>query len=170
MSLYDETIPQFTKMLQSLDRWLEKAVAHAAAKSFDPQVLLQSRLAPDQYALVRQIQAACDAAKTAAARLTGEEPPKHPDTEQTLDEIRTRIQTCLTYVQSKKPEQFAGAESKLVPLPFMPGKGILGADYVHELSLPNFYFHVSMAYAILRHNGVNLGKTDFIGSLNIKDL
>ena len=169
MSLYDETIPQFTKMLRNLDKWLDKAVAHAQAKSFDPQVLVQSRLAPDQYALVRQVQAACDAAKTAAARLTGEEPPKHPDTEQTLEEIRARIRTCITYLESKKPEQFAGADTRPVALPFIPGKLILGADYVHELSLPNFYFHLSMAYAILRHNGVDLGKTDFIGSLKLKD-
>jgi hypothetical protein len=169
MSLYDETIPQFIKMLRNLDKWLDKAVAHAQAKSFDPQVLVQSRLAPDQYALVRQIQAACDAAKTAAARLTGEEPPRHPDTEQTLEELRARIQTCLAYVESKKPEQFAGAEARPVALPFLPGKLILGADYAHELALPNFYFHLSMAYAILRHNGVNLGKTDFIGGLKLKD-
>ena len=170
MSLYDETIPHFTKMLRSLDKWLEKAVAHAAAKSFDPQVLLQSRLAPDQYALLRQVQAACDAAKSAAARLSAEEPPKHPDTEQTLEEIRARIQTCLSYLESKKPEQFAAAEKKIVALPFMPGKGLLGVDYARELALPNFYFHVSMAYAILRHNGVNLGKSDFISSLSLIDV
>jgi hypothetical protein len=169
MSLYDETIPQFSKMLRNLDKWLDKAVGHAQARSFDAQVLLQSRLAPDQYALLRQIQAACDAAKSAVARLTGEEPPKHPDTEQTLEEIRARVQTCLAYVESKKPEQFAGAEAKLLILPFLQGKGILGADYVRELVLPNFYFHVSMVYGILRHNGVDLGKLDFLGSLSLKD-
>jgi hypothetical protein len=169
MSLYDETVPQFSKMLRNLDKWLDKAVRHAQARSFDAQVLLQSRLAPDQYALLRQIQAACDAAKSAVARLTGEEPPKHADTEQTLEEIRARVQTCLAYVESKKPEHFAGAEAKLLILPFLQGKGILGADYVHELVLPNFYFHVSMVYGILRHNGVDLGKLDFLGSLSLKD-
>jgi hypothetical protein len=160
MSLYDETVPQFSKMLRSLDKWLDKAVAHAAAKSFDPSVLLQARLAPDQYPLLRQIQSACDAAKTAAARLTGEEPPKHPDTEQTLEEIRARIRTVLAYLETKRAEDFAGADQRLVKLPFLQGK---------QLSLPNFYFHLSMAYAILRHNGVDVGKNDFIGSLKLRD-
>jgi len=163
--LYDATIPQLSKMLRNLDRWLEKAVEHAKTKNFEPNTLLNARLAPDQYPLVKQIQAACDSAKSAAAHLAGKELPKHPDTEQTLDEIRARIQTCLQFLETIKESDFAGAESRRISLPFLPGKVILGSDYLNEMALPNFYFHITTAYAILRHNGVNVGKIDFIGSL-----
>lgn len=170
MSLYQSTIPQLTQMLTNMDRWLENAVAFADKKKFDPNILASARLAPDQYPLTRQIQAACDAAKNLGARLTAQEPPKHPDTEQTISELRARVAKCKDYLQSLKAEQFAGADKRVVPLPFMEGKGLEGTDYVCQLALPNFYFHATTAYAILRHNGVDLGKADFIGSLNLRDL
>ncbi len=168
MSLYEASIPQLKKMLTNLDRWLEKSVADAKNRSFDPAVLIAARLAPNQYSLGRQIQAACDAAKSAAARLAGKEPPKHPDTEQTMDEFRARIRTCIAYLDTVAKADFAGAAERAIALPFLEGKTILGTDYLNEMALPNFYFHLTTAYAILRHNGVELGKTEFIGSLKLQ--
>lgn len=165
MSLYDSTIPLYTKMLKNLDRWIEKAQAYAAAKKFDPEVLFSARLAPDQFAFARQVQAACDTAKFAAAKLTGTEPPSHPDTEKNLGELRARIATCLAYLESFRPEQFAGAEDRACSHVWMQGKSIKGVDYVPHYAIPNFLFHVTTAYAILRHDGVDLGKSDFLGSL-----
>ena len=169
MSLYEATVPQFKKMLGNLDKWLDAAVAHAKARSFDPSVLLNARLAPDQYALTRQIQAACDSAKGCAARLTGKTPPTHPDTEVTLEEIRARIKTVVAYLDSVPAADYAGAETRKIELPFAPGKWVGGTDYVYELTLPNFYFHITLAYEILRHNGVEIGKMAFIGSLTLHD-
>jgi hypothetical protein len=163
------SVRQFSKMVKQIDAWLEKAAAHAKAKSFDPVVLLQARLAPDQYPLVRQVQAACDAAKFGVARLTGKEAPKHPDTETTLDELRARTQSCAAYLDSVKEADLAGAEKRHVTLPWLEGKYLEGADYLTEMALPNFYFHASHTYAILRHNGVELGKRDYIGSLTTHD-
>lgn len=170
MSLYKASVPQLQKMVRQLEKWLDKATEHAKAKSFDPNVLMTARLAPDQYAFARQVQAACDAAKFAAARLAGKDPPKHPDTEQTFDELRARIQSVVAYLDTFTEADFAGAGERVIPLPFLPGKGLAGGDYLNEMALPNFYFHATTAYAILRHNGVPLGKTDYIGSLNVRDL
>jgi len=169
MSLVYASLQEQKKMIGHIDAWLEKAVAHAKAKSFDPAVLLAARLAPDQYPLLRQVQACCDTAKFAAAYLSGKAAPKHPDTEQTLDEIRARIKACLAFLDTLKPADFEGAESRLVELSFMPGKVIKGSDYLTEMALPNFYFHTTLVYEILRHNGVDLGKRDYIGSLSLRD-
>jgi uncharacterized protein len=167
MSLYETTVLQFKITLGQIDKWLDAGVALAESKKFDPSVLLNARLAPDQYPLLRQIQAACDAAKSTAARLTGQEPPKHPDTETTLEEIRARIAKVLAYLDTFKAEDFVAAEERKIVLPFMPDKYLLAPDYVTQLQLPNFYFHATHAYAILRHNGVGLGKTDYIGHLSL---
>jgi hypothetical protein len=169
MDLYEATVPVFKKMLTNLGLWLEAGAAYAEQKKFDPNVLAVARLAPDQYPLIKQVQGACDAAKTAGARLAGNTPPSHPDTEQTLAELRTRVATCLAFLDTVKQADFAGAEERQLELPFMPGKLIKGSDYVKELALPNFYFHVTTAYAILRHNGVDLGKAHFIGGLTLRD-
>jgi hypothetical protein len=168
MSVYDQVVFQPKKMLQSLGSWLDKAAQHAKAKSFEPDTLLAARLAPDQYALLRQIQSACDAAKFPPARITGKQPPSHPDTEKTWDEIKKRLETTIAYLDTYQESEFAGAAEKPLSLPFMEGKSMSGSDYVLEWAHPNFYFHVSMAYAILRHNGVDLGKRDFIGSTRMK--
>lgn len=165
-----QTLTQVIKMLENLDRWITKGVEHAAAKSFDPSVLLTARLAPDQYNFTRQVQAAADAAKFLGARLSGKDAPKHPDTETTADELHARIASVVAYLKGFKPEDFATADTRVVGLAWMPGKGLNGNDYLHELALPNFYFHVTTAYSILRHNGVTLGKADFIGSLNLRDM
>ena len=161
---------QMTKMLKNLSQWLEIGVEHAKAKKFDPELLLAQRLAPDMYPLTRQIQAACDGVKFLAARATGTQAPSHPDTETTLDQIRARIQAVLSYVEGFKPEQFEGWEKRTITMAFLPGKGSKAEDWLHEMNLPNTYFHFSMAYAILRHSGVTLGKTEFIGSLNLHDV
>lgn len=170
MSLYQASIPQFTKMLGCLESYLTIAGENAKFRNFDENVFVNSRLAPDQYAFARQIQATCDAAKFAAARLSGKEAPAHPDTETTMDELRARVAKAKAFVESIKEEDFAGASERIVPLSFMPGKGMLGSDYLFEMALPNFYFHLTTAYAILRHNGVPLGKMNFIGSITLKDL
>ena len=164
-----ETITQFAKMLRNLDGWLEKGIAFAARKQFEPDVLAQSRLAPDQYALVRQVQAACDAAKYAAAYLSGQTAPSHPDTEKTIAELRARIRTCVQYLESVKSQAYAEAADRRVSPPWLQGKWFRGADYLGQLAIPNFYFHVAMAYAILRHNGVELGKMDYIGTMPVRD-
>lgn len=170
MNLYSATVPQFKRILVNVERWLDKATAFAEGKKFDPNSLLTARLAPDQFALVRQIQAVCDQCKLTAARLTAKDPPKHPDTEQTFDELRKRLHSVIAYLDTFKPSDFDGAAERLLSLPFFPeGKAMLGADYLVERQLPNVYFHASMVYAILRHNGVDLGKADFIGQVTYKD-
>jgi hypothetical protein len=164
-----DVITQFAKMLKNLDRWLGAGSAFAEKKKFEPDVLAQSRLAPDQYELIRQVQSACDAAKYAAAYLSGQKAPSHPDTEKTIGQLRARIQTCVQYLESVKASEYAGAADKRVAPPWLQGKWFRGADYLAQVAVPNFYFHVAMAYAILRHNGVELGKMDYIGSMPVHD-
>lgn len=168
--MYSASIPLMKKTLANIEPWLDKAIAFAATKKFDPETLLVARLAPDQYSLIRQIQSACDAAKFAGARLTGKEAPAHPDTEKTIAELKTRIQSAIAFLDTITEEDFVGAADRVIPLPFIPGMGMGGADYLNELSIPNFYFHVSMAYAILRKNGVDLGKQDYISGLSLRPL
>ena len=165
MNLYHLTVPQFDKALQSVERWIDKTTEYAKTKKFDANDLLVARLAPDQFSLVKQIQIVCDNAKMVPARLSGKEAPAHPDTEKTWDELRTRVRAVREYVNGFKPADFEGAEERLVSLPWMPGKVLTGRDYVTDFAIANFYFHLTTAYSILRHNGVNLGKTDFTGDL-----
>jgi hypothetical protein len=165
--MYFETFGQIKKQLGQLDKWLEAAAAHAKAKSFDPSVYLQLRLAPDQFPFVRQVQTACDTAKLAASRLSGKEAPKHADTEQSLDDLRARVTSVLEYLNGFSAADFEGAATRKVTQPRWEGKFMLGADYFLEHALPNFYFHTTHSYAILRHNGVGLGKKDFLGQLSM---
>jgi uncharacterized protein len=168
MDHYD-AIRSFGKTLQNLERWLDKATAHAKAKGYDVELLAQARLAPDQYALARQVQSVCDQAKFAAAYLGGKPAPSHPDTEQTIAELRQRIEKCLRFLASVQAKDFAGAEERRVAPSWLGGKWLRGDDYLAHVALPNFFFHATMVYAILRHNGVDLGKMDYIGSLPTKD-
>jgi uncharacterized protein len=161
----DDAIRLCAKTLQNIERWLDKAAAHAKAKSFDVDVLAQARLAPDQFVFVRQVQAACDQAKYLAAYLGGKPAPSHPDTEQTFAELRQRIQKCLGFLASVQPKELAGAGERRVAPPWLGGKWLRGDDYLAHVALPNFFFHATTAYAILRHNGVDLGKMDYIGSM-----
>ncbi len=162
---HDDAIRLFAKMLRNLEHWMEKAAAHARAKSFDVDVLAHARLAPDQYDFVRQVQSACDQAKYAAAYLGGKPPPSHPDTEQTFAELRARIDTCVAFLETVRPKDLAGAEERKVSPPWLGGRWLRGDDYLVHVAIPNFFFHATTAYAILRHNGVDLGKMDFVGSL-----
>jgi len=157
-------------MLSNLSNWLDEAEQIAASKGFEPSVLLAARLAPDQFALLRQIQASCDSAKFTAARLCAKTPPVHPDTEQTWEEIRGRVASVIEYLKTFKATDFEGADQRIIPLPFLPGKALKAGDYLNEMALPNFYFHLNMAYAILRHNGVPLGKTTYVGSMALVDV
>ena len=168
MNIYDLTVPQLMKMLRNLDGWLAAAIAHADKKKFDVQHLIKYRLAPDQFAFDRQVQSACDNAKFIAGRLAGKDWPAHPDTETTFDQLRARIAAVLGYLEGFKPEDFAGAEDRRISLPWLDGKWMRGDEYVTQFALANFYFHITTAYAILRHNGVELGKRDFIGGVPMR--
>lgn len=162
-----DIITQFSKMLGNLDSWIGEAVETATARKFDPEVLVNARLAPDMYTFVEQVQSASDAAKYAAAYLTETTAPTHPDTETTIAEIRQRIATCREYLGSLKPEQFANAANVQVKPPWLGGKWIPGEAYLLQVAFQNFSFHVTVAYSILRHNGVALGKQKLIGSIPI---
>jgi uncharacterized protein len=167
--MHIDLLRQMKKTLGQLDGWLDAAKAYAATKSFDPNLFLGFRLAPDQYPFSRQVQGACDTAKLAAARLAGQEPPKHPDTEQTIDELHARIRTVVAYLDGFSEKDFEGAAARVIATPRWEGRVMSGHDYFLEHAVPNFFFHVSHAYAILRHNGVPLGKRDFLGKLSLRN-
>ena len=162
------TLGQMKKTLGQLDKWLEAAGAFAQTRSFEAKVFLGLRLAQDQFALAKQVQTACDTAKLAASRLSGKEAPSHPDTEQTLEELRARVQSVLAYLNGFAAKDFEQAATRVVSQPRWEGKVMSGADYFLEHALPNFFFHSTHVYAILRHNGVPLGKKDFLGALSLK--
>lgn len=170
MNLYDLSIPQLIRSLGQVHRWLDKAQAHAEQKKFDPQVLLSARLAPDQWHLGRQIQAITLAPRRLSALLRGVEPPAFEESEATIANLRAGLDSALEQLKALKPEQFQGAEDRVIPLPFLPGKGMKAFNWLTQFALPNFYFHATTAYAILRHNGVDVGKMDFLGDLDIRDL
>ena len=167
--MYFETFQQFKKTLGQLDTWFEIAAAHAKAKSFDPDLYLGFRLAPDQLAFARQVQLACDTARLAASRLTGKPAPATPDTEKTLADLSARVRTTLAYLDTFTAQDFDGAATRVVTQPRWEGKVMTGSAYFHQHALPNFFFHTSHAYALLRHNGVNLGKRDYLGPLDLRD-
>jgi hypothetical protein len=163
--IYKMTVPLFTKTLTNLSLLLDKAAQHAEAKKFDVEVLLNSRLAPDQFHFIRQVQIACDTAKLCVSRLSGKEAPSHADTEKTLPELKARIQDTIRYLNSVSANDFAGAEEKRITTPRWENKYLLGMEYVTHHAIPNIYFHVTTAYSILRHNGVDIGKKDYLGEL-----
>lgn len=166
--LHELTVVQFSRMLTNLNLLLDKAAASAEARKFKVEVLLQARLAPDQFHFIRQVQIACDTAKLGVARLTGKTAPTHEDNETTLEQLKTRIAETLDYLASVSPQDFAGAEERQVSQQRWEGKYLTGTDYVVQYAVPNFYFHITTAYAILRHNGVDLGKKDYLGALSFK--
>lgn len=166
--MYYAIVCQMKKQLGQLDKWLEAAGAHAKAKSFDPEVFLGLRLAPDQFTFVRQVQTTCDTAKLATARIAGKEPPSHPDTEQTLEALRARVATVIAYLDGFTKKDFEGAATRVITQPRWEGKVMTGADYFLEHAIPNFFFHLTHAYALLRHNGVTLGKRDYLGALSLR--
>jgi hypothetical protein len=165
LSMYQASAPRFVNTLKNLSAILDKAQAHAEAKKIDPLVLTSSRLYPDMFALARQVQVTCDTAKGAVARLAGVEIPKHEDTEKTFDELKARIDKTIAFIDTIKPAQIDGTDDKDLTIKLgsreMNWKGM---QYLLGFALPNFYFHAATAYDILRHNGVELAKRDFIGN------
>ena len=170
-SLSQASLPVFTIGLNALAAVLDKAAAHAAAKKIDPAVLLGWRLAPDMFALARQVQVACDQAKNGAARLAGLEPPRYDDTESTIDDLKGRIAKTLAFLASLDAKAIDAAGEREITFPLGPSQGQMkGADYLHHFVLPNFYFHRTAAYSIVRNFGVDVGKRDFLGAIPIKRL
>jgi uncharacterized protein len=164
IDVYDQIVPVMHRMLTNLSTIVQKAETYAQARSIDPNALLQARLYPDMFNLIRQVQLATDFAKGAAARLSGTEVPKWEDTEQTFAELQARIQRGRDYLDGFTRESFAGAEQRSIEIK-LPSRTLkfTGQEYLLSFALPNFYFHVTMAYAILRHNGLEIGKLDFMG-------
>ena len=170
MNLFEVTVPYAAKYLANLDRWIDKTQEFAKAKKFDANDLLVARLAPDQFPLLRQVQTVCDGAKFICSRPSGKEAPVHPDTEKTWDELRTRIRGVREYVDTFKAPDFDGAVDRKITFPWMPGKYINGHDFVLQFAIPNLHFHYTTTYAILRHNGVELGKSDYLQPVPFKDV
>lgn len=168
MNLYHASVPVYTKMLENLTNILEKSAAWAKEAGKTDEDMLQARLAPDMFPLVRQVQIASDNAKSISARLAGEEPPKMEDTEATFAELIERTRKTVTYLKTLDPARFDGAEARHIPFPYVPDTYLLGQEALFESYLPNFFFHVTTAYDILRNQGVPLGKADFIGTLPLK--
>ncbi|MGA2188575.1 MAG: DUF1993 domain-containing protein [Steroidobacteraceae bacterium] len=166
ISIYDISIPVLSRGLTNLAAILDKAAAHAAAKKYDSGVLAQMRLFPDMHPLTRQVQIACDTAKGAAARLAGVDVPKHEDTESTLDELKQRIAKTLDFLKTVNADQVNGADARTIEIKFPSGSlKFTALAYLTDFVLPNFYFHSSMVYALLRQNGIEIGKTDFLGPI-----
>jgi hypothetical protein len=170
-SMSQASLPVFEIGLNALSGVLDKAAAYAAAKKIDPAVLLGWRLAPDMFALARQVQVACDQAKNGAARLAGAEPPKFEDTETSIDQLKGRIAKTLAYIKGLDAKAIDASPDREITFPLGPNKSQMkGGDFLDHFVLPNFYFHLTAAYAIVRHCGVELGKRDFLGAIPIKRL
>ena len=163
--MYQTSVPRLANMLRNLSGILEKAQAHAEARKIDPAVLINFRLYPDMLPMKRQVQIACDSAKSVVARLAGVEVPKHEDTEETFADLKARIAKTIDFIQTFKPAQIDGTEERAIH--FKLGQREVdykGMQYLLGHSLPNFYFHITTAYDILRHNGVEIGKRDYLGT------
>jgi uncharacterized protein len=169
-SMSQASLPVFEIGLNALSGVLDKAAAFAAAKKIEPSVLVQSRLAPDMFALARQVQIASDQAKNGASRLAGVEAPRYEDNETTLEQLKARIAKTVSYLKTLDRKKIDAAGDREVTFPLGPvQKGHMkGEDYLNHFVLPNFYFHLTAAYAILRHCGVDVGKQDFLGGIPIK--
>lgn len=166
LSMYAASVPTFVHALTNLSAILTKAEAHAEAKKIDPSVLINARLYPDMFPLSRQVQIACDIAKGGVARLAGAEVPSHPDTETTFAELQARITKVITFIQGFSAKQIDGSESKKITLKVGGNEMVFdGQPYLLHFVTPNVYFHITAAYAILRHNGVEIGKMDFLGKI-----
>jgi uncharacterized protein len=163
--MYQTSVPRFANMLKNLSAILDKAQAHAEARKIDPAVLVNSRLYPDMFPVKRQVQVACDTAKGASARLAGVEVPKHEDTEETFADLKARIAKTIDFIQTLKPAQIDGSEEKNIHLKLGQREvDYKGMQYLLGHALPNFYFHVTTAYDILRHSGVELAKRDYLAN------
>jgi len=162
--MYQASVPQFKKMLNNLSSILKKGAEFAADKKIDEKVLVESRLAPDMFPLAKQVQIACDQVKMGMSRLSGVEAPKHADTETTFAQLQERIAQTIAFIDSIKPEQVDGTEAKEIKFSIKEWSfEFVGEQYLFTWIAPNFYFHVTTAYNILRHNGLQIGKTDYLG-------
>ena len=164
ISMYNASIPVMIKMMGNLDAILDKAIAHAATRKIDDAAFVEARLFPDMFNLARQVRVATDMSKGAGARLAGIDIPKFEDNEKTLPELKARLRRCIDFLQTLTPAQIDGSEERAITL--TAGKHTLnfkGLEYLNSWVLPNFYFHVTTAYNLLRHGGVEIGKTDFLG-------
>lgn len=165
ITVYETLVPTANRMFDNLSMLLDKAVAFADAKKIDVEVLLNARLAADMFPLTRQVQIAADIAKGGAARLSGNDVPSYEDNEKTVDELKARIAKTLAFINSIDAGKYAGAEDRDIVLKGRTGdRHFKGLNYLREFVLPNIYFHITAAYLILRHNGVEIGKNDFIGA------
>jgi hypothetical protein len=162
--MYTETFAQFKKHLGQLDKWLGTASEYAKSRNFDPNVFPSLRLAPDQFPLVRQVQIACDTVKLAAAFLTGKPAQPQEDNEATVEQLQAHIQSIISLLDGLSAKDFEGAATRVVSQPRWKGEWMTGEDYFIQHAVPNFYFHLTTAYAILRHNGVAIGKRDYLGA------
>lgn len=167
MSMSSASLPVFEIGLNSLSALLERLEAYAEEKKFDPAVLLDARLFPNMFALTRQVQIVCDQAKNGGARLAGIQPPKHEDNEKTVGELKARIAKTIAFVNTLDPRSIDASGEREISFPLGPDHTghMRGADYLNHFVLPNFYFHLATAYGILRHNGVEIGKRDFLGAI-----
>lgn len=165
ITMSSASVPVFARMLTNLKTWIDKAQAHADAKKFDPAVYLGLRLAPDMLPFPNQVQIACDTAKFCVARLAGVDSPKFDDDEKSLADLSERITKTIAYIKSVAPAQIDGSEAREITIPRRTGPVVMpGEAYLTAYALPNFFFHVTTAYALLRHNGVELGKMDYLGA------
>lgn len=163
--IYKMIVLQFSLSLRNLEELLKKGKAHADSKKASFDNLLQARTIFDQFPLIRQVQIACDTAKFAAARITEKEAPKHEDNEKTFEDLQKRIQETIVYLESFKESDFSNASTVKFTTPRWEGKYLTGENYAKNHAIPNFYFHITTAYTILRMNGVDVGKKDYLGSL-----
>jgi hypothetical protein len=161
--MYTEIFSQFKKQLGQLDKWLGMATEYAKSKNFDADVFLTLRLAPDQFPLARQVQIACDTVKLTVGYLTGKAVQPQEDNEKTIVELQARVRSTIALLDGLTPKDFEGAATRTVSQPRWKGEWMTGADYFIEHTIPNFYFHLTTTYALLRHNGVAVGKRDYLG-------
>lgn len=166
--LYEIFVPEATKMLNNLNGILDKGDAFAKSKNFEFEVLINSRLAPDQFPLSRQIQIACDTAKLCAARMSGIDAPVHADTEKTLPEFKARINDVIKFLGTINVQDFNNGLERKITQPRWEGKYLTGLEYLTQHAIPNLHFHITTSYAILRHNGVDVGKKDYLGEMPFK--
>lgn len=166
--VFEITVPQHIKMLKNLSHIVGKAAGFADSKKIEMDVLLQSRLAPDQFNLIRQIQIACDTAKLCASRLTGKDAPIYDDKETSWPQLKTRIENTVNYLSAFTTKDFDGWENRKISQPRWEGKWLNGFEFAVQHATPNLYFHITTAYAILRHNGVDIGKKDYLGEMPFK--
>jgi hypothetical protein len=165
--MYYEVVSQCVQSLGNLETCLDKAEQFAAAKKVDVGVLLNASLAPDMKNFVYQVQSACDYVKAAAAWLSGQTPPRHEDNEKTIEDLRARIRKTIAFVKSVPEARYSHASEQKISLSWAPGKTMDGKEYLLQMTIPNTFFHLAMAYAILRHNGVDVGKMDFLGPISL---